>query len=165
MKPAGSMNVTTPTDREIVITRFFEAPRAMVWEAMTRPELLKRWLAGPPGWAMTQCEEDPRVGGKFRWEWRGPNGEQMAMHGVYREVMPPQRMVRDETFEFGCVAPGSEQVGTLVLAEQGGRTTMTLTVLYASKEVRDATIASGMEHGMAAGYNRLDELLAATSAR
>jgi uncharacterized protein YndB with AHSA1/START domain len=89
----------------------------------------------------------------------------MAMRGVYREVVPPERIVRTESFEFGCDHQAGEQVGTLVLAEQGGKTTLTLTVLYSSKEARDATIASGMEHGVAASYDRLAELLAATPAR
>jgi uncharacterized protein YndB with AHSA1/START domain len=97
--------------------------------------------------------------------WRGPDGTEMAMRGVYREIVPPERIVRTESFEFGCEAQAGETVGTLVLSEQGGRTTLTLTLLYPSKEARDATIASGMEHGVAAGYDRLDVLLASTTAR
>lgn len=157
----NALKVTTPTDREIVITRSFNAPRRQVWDAMTKPELLKRWLFGPPGWEMTVCDEDTRVGGKFRWAWRGPNGEEMSMHGVYREVVPPERVVRTETFEFGCAPQAGEQVGTLVLTEHGGRTDLTLTLVYPSKEARDGAVASGMEQGMAAGYDRLDEMLAA----
>jgi uncharacterized protein YndB with AHSA1/START domain len=117
-------------------------------------------LFGPHGWSMVACEDDPRVGGVFRLVWRGPGGAEMTMRGVYREVVPPQRVVRTESFAFGCEAQAGEQLATLVLAEQGGRTTLTLTVLYPSREARDATIASGMEHGLAAGYDRLDELLA-----
>lgn len=154
------LKVTTPTDREIVITRDFDAPRAKVWDAMTRPALLKRWLFGPPGWEMTVCEEDQRVGGAFLWAWRGPNGEAMAMRGVYREITPPERIVRTETFEFGCASQAGEQLGTLVLTERGGKTTLTLTVLYPSKEARDGAVASGMDQGMAAGYDRLDQVLA-----
>jgi uncharacterized protein YndB with AHSA1/START domain len=161
----NTLRVTTPTDREIVMTRIFDAPRRLVWDAMARPELIKRWLFGPPGWEMTVCEDDVRVGGTFRWAWRGPDGAEMAMHGVYHEVVPPERMVRTESFDFGCDAQAGEQVGTLVLTEQGGKTTLTLTVVYPSKEARDGAIASGMEHGVAAGYDRLDEILAATPAR
>lgn len=160
----NTVQVTTPTDREIVITRVFDAPRTLVWEAMSRPELLKRWLLGPSGWSMVVCEDDPRVGGAFRMVWRGADGTEMAMRGVYREVVPPERIVRTESFVFGCEAQAGEQIATLVLAEQGGRTTLTLTVLYPSKEACDATIASGMEHGLAAGYDRLDELLASAMA-
>jgi uncharacterized protein YndB with AHSA1/START domain len=110
---------------------------------------------------MPVCENDLRVGGSFRHVWRGPDGAEMAMRGVYREVVPPERIVRTECFEFGCDSQAAEQVGTLVLTEHGGQTTLTLTVLYPSKETRHATIASGMEHGVAAGYDRLEELLKA----
>ena len=165
MKNTETLQVTAPTDREIVLTRVFDAPRRLVFDAMTKPEMLKRWLLGPPGWSMVVCESDLKVGGVFRHVWRRTDGSEMAMHGVYREVVPPERIVRTETFEFGCDAQAGEQVGTLVLTEHGGKTLLTLTVLYPSKEARDATIASGMEHGVAASYDRLAELLAATPAR
>jgi uncharacterized protein YndB with AHSA1/START domain len=156
----NSLNVSTPTDCEIVMTRVFDAPRTLVWDAMCKPDLLKRWMLGPPGWSMVVCENDVKVGGAFRHVWRGPDGAEMAMRGVYREVVPPERAVRTESFEFGCAPQAGEQLGTLVLNERGGKTTLSLTLLYPSKEARDATIASGMEHGVAAGYNRLDEILA-----
>ena len=156
----SSFSVTTPTDREILITRVFNAPRDDVFAAMTKPELLKRWLLGPPGWAMTVCENDLCVGGQFRHAWNGPEGAQMAMHGVYREVTPPERIIRSEIFDSGCDAQGGEQIGTLVLIEQGNKTMLKLTVQFQSKEARDAAIASGMERGVAAGYDRLDEILA-----
>jgi uncharacterized protein YndB with AHSA1/START domain len=155
----NTLKVTTPTDREIVLTRSFDAPRRFVWNAMSKPELLKRWLFGPPGWTMTVCDDDARVGGTFHWAWSGPGGEAMSMRGVYREVVPPERIVRTESFEFGCDAQMGEQLATLVLTEAGGKTTLTLTVLYPSKEARDGAIASGMEKGVGAGYDRLDELL------
>jgi uncharacterized protein YndB with AHSA1/START domain len=157
----NTLKVTTPADREVVLTREFDAPRRLVWQAFARPELIKRWLFGPPGWEMTACEEELRPGGAFRWAWRGPDGAAMAMHGVYREVVAPERIVRTETFDFGCDAQSGEQVATLALAERGGKTTLTLTVLYPSKEARDAAVASGMEHGVAAGYDRLEEMLTA----
>ena len=162
MTSAGTLKVTTPTDREIVMTRVFDAPRSLVFDAMSKPELLRKWLLGPPGWSMVVCEVDQRVGGVFRHVWRKDDGTEMAMRGVYREVVPPERIVRTETFEFGCEAQAGEQVGTLVLTEHGGKTLLTLTVLYPSKEARDATIASGMEHGVGASYDRLAELLAST---
>ena len=161
----NTLKVTTPTDREIVMTRDFDAPRSLVWETMSKPELLKRWLFGPPGWEMVACEDDPRVGGSFRWAWRGPDGAEMVMTGVYREVVAPERVVRTESFEIGCAPQMGEQLATLVLAEQGSKTKLTLTLLYPSREARDATIASGMEHGVAAGYDRLDELLATAESR
>jgi|SRR4030095_16409441 uncharacterized protein YndB with AHSA1/START domain len=160
MSMSATLAITTPTEREIVITRVFNAPRRLVWDAMAKPELLKRWLFGPPGWEMTACEEDQRVGGTFRWAWSGPEGAAMSMNGVYREVAPPERMVRTETFETGCDVGASEQLSTLVLTEESGKTTLKLTVLYPSKEARDMALASGMEKGMSAGYDRLDELIA-----
>lgn len=111
---------------------------------------------------MTVCEDDPQVGGGFRWAWSGPDGTEMAMHGVYREVSPPERIVRTEVFDFGCDGQGGEQLCTLVLKEENGSTNLTLTVLFPSKEARDATIASGMERGIAAGYDRLEEMLTTT---
>jgi uncharacterized protein YndB with AHSA1/START domain len=156
----NTIKVTTPGDREVVVTRTFDAPRHLVWDAMSKPELIQRWLLGPPGWTMTVCEEDRKVGGTYRWAWRGPDGQELAMHGVYREIVPPERAVRTETFDMGCPPQAGEQVGTLVLTEKGGKTLLTLTLLYPSKEARDGAIASGMEHGMAAGYDRLDEMLA-----
>src|SRR5262245_44752295 len=152
----NALKVTTPTDHEIRITREFNAPRALVWEAMSRPELIRRWVLGPPGWEMTVCEEDQRVGGTFRWVWSGPDGASMTMHGVYHEVVPPERGVRTEIFDAGCVPGGAEQRATLVLTDKGERTELTITLLYSSKEARDGAVASGMEHGMAASYDRLD---------
>src|SRR5262249_11497617 len=100
-----------------------------------------------------------KVGGTFRHVWRGPEGQDMAMHGVYREVVRPARIVRTESFDFGCEAQGGEQIATLVFTEHGDKTTITIKVLFPSKEARDAAVASGMEQGVAAGYERLDEIL------
>jgi uncharacterized protein YndB with AHSA1/START domain len=161
---SNQLSVTTRSDLEIVLTRTFNAPRDLVWEAMSKPELLKQWLFGPPGWSMTECEDDLRVGGQFRWAWSGPAGAAMAMHGVYREVNPPERIVRTETFDFGCDVQAGEQLSTLVLTEGRNKTNLTLTVLYDSKEARDGALASGMEKGVAAGYDRLEEVLATKAA-
>ncbi len=155
----AELKVTTPSDLEIVMTRGFNAPRHLVWEAMSKPELIKKWLFGPPGWKMTVCEDDLRVGGAFHWAWSGPEGAEMAMRGIYREVVEPERIVRTETFEFGCAAQAGEQLASVVLTDEGGRTGLTLTVLYPSKEARDGALASGMEKGVSAGYDRLEELL------
>jgi uncharacterized protein YndB with AHSA1/START domain len=159
MPNAKALKITTPTDREIVIGRSFDAPRSLVFEAMTRPELLKRWLLGPPGWAMVECESDLVVGGSFRHVWHRDDGMAMAMHGVYREILPPERIVRTETFEFGCEAQSGEQLVTFILTEMDGTTELKLTVVYPSQEARDAAIASGMERGVAASYDRLAEML------
>jgi uncharacterized protein YndB with AHSA1/START domain len=165
VKNMGTLKVTTPTDCEIVMTRVFDAPRRLVWDAFTKPELVMRWLSGPPGWSMVSCADDASVGGAFRYMWRGPAGAEMALRGAYREIHPPERIVRTETFEFGCAGQSGEQLATLVLTEHAGKTMLKLTLLFPSKEARDATIASGMEHGVAASYDRLAELLAATRAQ
>jgi uncharacterized protein YndB with AHSA1/START domain len=157
----NTMTVTTPSDRELVVTRRFNAPRQLVWDTMSRPELLKRWLFGPPGWEMTACDEDQRVGGTFLWAWAGPDGAGLTMSGEYHEIVPPGRCVRTERFAMAGGPPMGEQRATMVLTEEGGATLLTLTLQYASKEARDGAVASGMEHGMAAGYDRLDEILAA----
>jgi uncharacterized protein YndB with AHSA1/START domain len=156
MKNTGTLKVTTPTDREIVMTRVFDAPRHLVFEAFCKPELLQRWF-GPRGWSLVVCEVDLRVGGGFRFVLRGPDGREMGMRGVYREIVPPERSVHMESFDD---YPGESQV-TAVFVEQGGKTTLTATVLYPSQEVRDAVIQSGMEHGAAESYDKLAELLAA----
>jgi uncharacterized protein YndB with AHSA1/START domain len=155
MKNTGTLKVTTPSDREIVLTRVFDAPRHLVWDALTQPELLKRWF-GPRGWSLPVCEVDLRVGGGFRYILRGPDGSEMGMRGVYREITPPDRSVHTESFDD---YPG-DSVVTSVLTEQGGKTTLTATIVYSSKEVRDAVIRSGMEHGAAESYDRLAEMLA-----
>ena len=155
-----TLNVSTPTDLEVVMTRDFNASRALVWQAMTTPKLLMRWLFGPPGWTMTACEDDLKVGGKFRWEWSGPDGTGMAMRGVYREVVPPERMSRTESFEFGCVPQSGEQLATIVLTERANKTSLKLTVLYPTKEARDGAVASGMATGVGASYDLLEAMLA-----
>ncbi len=155
MKNIGTLKVTTPTDCEIVLTRVFDAPRNMVFDAFTKPELLKRWF-GPRGWNLVTCEVDFRVGGKWRFILQGPDSRKMGMYGVYREIDAPKRTVHMESFDD---FPGESQV-TSVWIEQNGKTTLIATVLAASKEARDAVIESGMEHGAAETYDRLAELLA-----
>ena len=156
MKNTGTLQVTTPSDREIVLTRVFDAPRHLVFEAFTKPELLKRWF-GPRGWSLVVCEVDFRVGGGFRFVLRGPDGRDMGMRGVYREIVPPERSVHMESFDD---YPGESQV-TAVFVEQDGKTTLTATVLYPSQEVRDIVLKSGMEHGAAETYDKLAEMLTA----
>jgi uncharacterized protein YndB with AHSA1/START domain len=154
------MQVTTPTDRQIVVMREFDAPRHLVWKAMTRPELIRRWLYAPEGWSMSVCEGDAKVGGTFRWAWNGPDGNPaLAIWGENREVVPPERLVHTESMQMGEWTSPGELIATMVLSEQGGRTTMHMTMEFPSKEARDGALASGMEHGMEAGYKTLDALL------
>lgn len=154
-----TLKVTTKGDREIVMTRDFNAPRRLVFDAFTKPELVKQWLLGPPGWSMPVCEIDLKVGGAYRYVWRrDSDGSEMGMGGVYREIVLQERIVSTEVFDKAWY-PG-EAVGTLVLSEQGGKTTVTQTVLYQSREARDGILKSGMESGVAASYDRLAQLLA-----
>jgi uncharacterized protein YndB with AHSA1/START domain len=163
MKNAGTLEVTTPSEREIAMTRVFDAPRRLVFDAWTKPALLKRWLGVRGGWSFVVCEVNLKVGGTYRFVWRGPNGNEMGMGGVYREIVPPERLVATEKFDDPWYE--GEALDTTVLVEQGGKTTVTTTVLYASREVRDAVLKSPMERGVAESYDKLAELLASTLAR
>ncbi len=155
MNDRGSLQLTTPSDREIVMTRVFDAPRSLVFDAFTKPELLRRWF-GPRGWSLVVCEVDLRVGGGFRFVLRGSGGKDLGMRGVYREIVPPAHSVHTESFDD---YPG-ESVVTTTLIEQGDKTLFTATILYPSREVRDMVIQSGMQHGTAESYDKLAELLA-----
>jgi uncharacterized protein YndB with AHSA1/START domain len=163
MNDTGTLQITTPSEREIAMTRDFDAPRRLVFEAWTKPELLKRWLLGPPGWSLDVCEIDLRVGGALRFVWRNADGSEMGLRGVYREIVPPERLVHTELFDEDWT--GGETVVTTVLDERDGRTTFTSTVLYQTPEARDAALQTGMEEGVAASYDRLAELLASMPAR
>ena len=152
-----TLRVTTPADREIELTREFDAPRALVFDAFTRPELLKRWH-GARGWNLSTCEIDLRVGGVWRFVSVGPGGELMAHGGVYLEVTAPERLVYTESFDEAWYA--GEALVRTVLAERAGRTTMTSTLCYQSREVRDAVLRSPMERGTTESFTRLADLLA-----
>jgi uncharacterized protein YndB with AHSA1/START domain/DNA-binding transcriptional ArsR family regulator len=154
----GTLQMSTPSDREIEMTRVFTAPRRLVFDAFTKPDLLKLWFFGPPGGSLVVCEVGLRVGDSFRYVWRGPDGTEIGMRGIVREIEPPERLVATEKFDEPWY-PG-EAVGTIVLVEQGGKTTLTQTILYESREARDTVLRTPIEHGVAMGYDRLAELLA-----
>jgi len=157
--------VSTPSDREIVMTRVFNAPRRLVWAAWTRPEYVARWF-GADGWTVPVCEIDLRPGGSYRYVMRGPSGEEVTMRGVYRDVVPPERLVSTETFEgFSEVGyrPEDQTVSTAVLTERDGKTTWTATIVYPSKEIRDGALATPMEEGMNGSFARMDAVLATMS--
>jgi uncharacterized protein YndB with AHSA1/START domain len=158
MTTAEKLQITTPSDTEIMMTRVFNAPRHLVYDAHTKPELLKRWLLGPDGWTMAVCDVDLRVGGAYRWVWkRDSDGFQMGMGGVYREIVAPERLVATEKFDDAWY-PG-EAVNTIVLVERAGKTTLTQTTRYESREARDTALKSGMETGVAASYDRLARIV------
>jgi uncharacterized protein YndB with AHSA1/START domain len=145
-------------DRELVISREFDAPRQLIFDAHTKPELIRRWLLGPAGWTMPVCEVDLRVGGKYRYVWRNQKGMDMGMGGEYREIVAPERIVSTEQFDEAWY-PGVA-VGTLTLVEHAGKTLLTQVMQYETGEARDAVLKSPMEEGLEAGYSRLSELLA-----
>lgn len=154
----GSATVSLQGDREILITRQFDAPARLVFKAMTTPELVKRWWGFETSeWLV--CEIDLRVGGQWRYVTREEGGFEVGFHGEYREIAAPRRLVSTEVFE-GYPDPDAGSVNTVALAEQDGVTTMTVTVLHTKPEHRDAHIASGMEGGMQVSYDRLEDLVA-----
>jgi uncharacterized protein YndB with AHSA1/START domain len=161
------LKVTTPSDKEVKLSRVFHAPRALVFRALTEPELLKQWLYGP-GWSLPHCEVDPKPGGAFRYVWRkttegSPEGSEpevmeMSMTGTFREIQPPGRIVHTELFDDDWT--GGETIVTTLLDEHDGKTTMTMTVLYSSKEARDGALRSGMDEFLNVSYEVLDGVLA-----
>jgi len=162
-KNVGKLQVSTPSDREIALTRVFNAPRSMVFDAWTKPELIRRWLGVFGKWKFEVCEVDLRVGGKYRYVWSGPDGANLAMGGVFREIVRPDRIVCTEVFDDPWYE--GDAVDTTTFVENDGRTTVTTRVLYASKQVRDSVLKSPMESGVAKSYDVLDEVLASTPVR
>lgn len=163
------VQVSTPTDREVVVTREFDAPVQLVWDAHTKPELIQRWLLGPPGTTMPYCKVDLRVGGKYRYVWRNDAaGYHFGSHGEHLEIEPLTRLVTTERmdgldgqpFDYeNPVEVGEPSVNTLTLAERNGRTVLTMSMLFPSKEIRDMAVQSGMTDGMASSYDSLDAVL------
>ena len=155
-----TFKLSTPSDREILVERDFDAPRALVFDAFTRPDLVRRWLLGPDGWTMPVCRIDLRVGGAYRYVWRKEStGAEMGMGGTFREIVPPQKLVITEKFDDAWY-PG-EAINTTTFEERSGVTTVRLVVTYESREARDIASRSGMERGMIAGFDRLEQVLAA----
>jgi uncharacterized protein YndB with AHSA1/START domain len=159
MQDQGKLQITTPSDLEVTMTRVFDAPRQMVFDAFTKPEIVKRWMYGPDGWCLDVCEFDLRPGGKLRYEWKNTdNGSKMGLSGEYREVVPPEKLVHTELFDEDWT--GGETLVTETFTEQRGKTTVVMTVRYSSQEARDAAMKTGMAEGMEMGYERLDKMFA-----
>ena len=154
MTGSGKATVTLPTDGQILITREFDASRHLVWKAWTEPELIGRWWSGNRG-ETTVAEIDLRVGGTWRCVMVTDDGFEAAFHGEYREIVPSERIVATEVYEG---MPEAEALNTVTFAEADGRTTLTMLVEHASKEARDAHIASGMEAGMREAMDLLERV-------
>jgi uncharacterized protein YndB with AHSA1/START domain len=153
---SDTFKTSTPSDREIVMTRLFDAPRHLVFEAMTKPEHVRRWWGIlDERYSLPVCEIDLRPGGAWRYVGQGPAGA-FAFHGVYREIVPPDRLVFTEIYD---PFPDAVSVVTVVLTEEAGKTRFTATALYPSREVRDSVIQSGMERGAGISYDRLEDLV------
>jgi uncharacterized protein YndB with AHSA1/START domain len=150
--------VTTPSDREVLVTRAFDAPRRLVWDLHTKPELLKRWLFGPDGWSLEVCTVDLRVGGKGRFEMVKQDDKfRMGWTDTYTEIIPRERLVSRELFDEDWTQ--GETTVTLLFRDAGDKTVLEMTVLYSSKEARDGALNTGMVQGMEMGYARLDGIL------
>ena len=164
MNRSETFQVTLPSDTEILVTRDFSAPLKAVFAAHTQPELMMRWLWGPPGWKMTRCDIDMRAGGSCHYEWQGPDGTGFGLRQAIRECVPPSRIVAEERFDMGGGTPMPVQYVTTEFTESGGLTHMKMTIRYDDKTARDGALASGMDQGMAASYDNLDTLLSSTGA-
>lgn len=155
--------VTLPSDSQVEVRRSFKAPRALVYRAYSEPELVRRWMLGPPGWTMPVCEVDMRVGGTYRWRWRNEqDGSEFGFSGVFREVEAARRIVHTEAFDPGSTGSGEpgEAIVTITFVDDGDFTTVTTTMDFGSREVRDAAMSTGMTDGMEMSYQRLDAELA-----
>lgn len=160
MTAREKLEVTLPNDTDVVVTRSFAAPAALMFDCHTKPELVKRWLLGPDGWSLPVCDIDLRPGGKFRYVWSKPDNPDLHMSGEFREVDRPNRVVHVERFDEEW-AHGAESIVTTVFEEKAGRTHMTMTIRFPSKEVRAAATATGMTEGMNVSYDRLEDTVLA----
>ncbi|HEX5418145.1 MAG TPA: SRPBCC family protein [Chloroflexota bacterium] len=160
-RQVGKLTLTVLSDRQAQLTRVFDAPRRLIWEAISKPEHLRHWW-GPRRNTMVSCELDFRSGGSYRYVLRGPDGNDYAFHGEIREVLPPERVV--QTFVFEGIA-GAESLEALTLTEHDGKTTLSVISTVASLEALEGMLQSGMEEGAAETYDRLEEYLASLAAR
>ena len=156
------LKVTAAGDREIHVSREFNAPQELVFKALTTPEMLKHWFGGPDGWKLVVCEMDARAGGLYRYVWRNEEGAEMGVGGEFREFIVPKKYIATERFDQSWY-PG-EALTTLELTSKDGGTLLTLQIQYESSEARDIVLSSPMKEGMAIGYDRLEAYLTKTNA-
>jgi uncharacterized protein YndB with AHSA1/START domain len=157
MSNGKTLNVATPSDTEIVMTRVFDAPRGLVFDAYTKPAMLRGWLGGAE-WTIDVCEVDLRVGGTYRWTWHNAKGKQICERGTYREIVPGARIVAASAFDEPWY-PGN-CVETIAFAGQGDATVLTTTLRYDTGEARDIALNAGLTRGVTESYERLDAVLA-----
>jgi uncharacterized protein YndB with AHSA1/START domain len=157
MTTSGTAKLTFPSDTQINITREFAAPKHLVYQAITTPELVRRWWNAKRG-EVTTCEIDLREGGKWRYVMETPDGFEVAFHGEFREIVPNERVVSTEAYEGAPDPDDNATVNKVTLTEEAGRTTMNVLVQCPSPEVRDAIVESGMEAGMQDAYDLLEEV-------
>ncbi len=160
MKPAEA---STPSETEVQVKRSFDAPVELVWRAYTEPDLMQRWLLGPPGWSMPVCEMDLRVGGKYRWRWRSDeDGQEFGFSGEFLEVAPQSKLVHTQVYDPGDMGGTMGQEGSIVtvtFAEDHQSTSVCTTIEFATQEDRDAALSTGMTDGMEMSYQKLDGVL------
>lgn len=152
---SGKLTVTTPSATAVAVERTFEAPARLVWDAHTKPELIRQWLTGPEGWSMPVCEVDLRVGGRYRFEWGHPSEQGFGTGGEFTVVEPHTRLRSTERMD----GFEGEAANLYEFSEQDGRTTLLLTMEFGSQEARDGAVATGMTDGMGASFDRLEALL------
>ena len=157
---ANTVVVTTPNEREIHVTRVFDAPRTTLWECHTKPELVRRWMLGPDGWSMPVCEIDLRVGGGYRHVWRNDeDGSEFGFRGTYRDIVAPERIVHTEGFDGTEPSDTGDALCTLTFSEKNGRTTLSYSMIFPTREIRDQALQTGMTDGMESGYVRLERVM------
>lgn len=166
MTTPKDLQISTPTDTSIVLTRAFNAPRRLVWQAMFTPDKMRRWMLPPPGWTISACECDARVGGALYVAWKSDEADPaMTLRGHFTEVVLHESAVHTEKMALGS----GQEIGSLLekheFTEQGGVTTMRITQTYDSTQARDGAIASGMDQGMEACYQQLDAVLASSGTK
>ncbi len=157
------IEVSQPSDREVRVVRTFKAPRQLVWDAHTNPDLIRKWMLGPPGWDMPECEMDVRVGGAYRWRWRNQaDGKEFGFYGEFTEVNEPGRIAHTQHYDPGDIGGAMESGEPALIStdytESNDVTTLTMTMQFASKEIRDGAVSTGMTDGMEIGYARLDDM-------
>lgn len=154
----GGLKLATPSTLELQLMRFFKAPRSLVFDCWTRPEMIRRWLTGPEGWTMSVCTVDLKPGGQYRYEWRHRDGPTMGLTGTFIAIAAPDSLVSEERFDEDWT--GGATHNRIDFSDDADGTLYTHTIRYTSEAARDAAMRTGMADGMEAGFAHLDAVLA-----